>query len=342
MLFNKIVVLVVVIVVIVGIVVVCDNVQVVGLLIVFLYVLIVVEVFGVNIDFLIFVVELGGLLVGLKCFCEGVGENIIDVVNVLCVICEKEIVVCVENGVEDIIEVCIGYDGIVFVLQIDGLVYNVFILLDIFNVLVLKVMVDGVLVDNLYIMWLDFNVDLLVLEILVFILGIKYGICEVFEEKVIVVGCEVIGVFEVMIVVGMLEDDVEDVCLEVCIDGCLVDIDGDYIEILVLIDVNVNVIGVFGLVFYENNIDKLKVVIMLGVVFLIELIVIGEYLVLCLLFFYVKVVYIGVILGLKEYVQFFVVDELVGLDGFLVVYGLVLDLELVVIQVVVVVEEIMQ
>lgn len=67
---------------------------------------------------------------------------------------------------------------------------------------------------------------------------------------------------------------------------------------------------------------------MFGIVFFIEFIVIGEYFVFCLLYFYIKKVYIGVISGVKEYVEFFVVDEIVGEDGFLVVYGLVVDLEL--------------
>ena len=44
-----------------------------------------------------------------------------------------------------------------------------------------------------------------------------------------------------------------------------VDIDGDYTETLARIDTNSNGIGVFGLAFYENNTDKLKVATMSGI-----------------------------------------------------------------------------
>lgn len=92
----------------------------------------------------------------------------------------------------------------------------------------------------------------------VYVSGIKYGICEVFEDKVILVGCEVIGVFDVIKVVnGGDKKVVEKVCIVLWIDGVFVDIDGDYIEILVFIEFNKDGVGVFGLVFYENNIDKL-------------------------------------------------------------------------------------
>ena len=54
----------------------------------------------------------------------------------------------------------------------------------------------------------------------------------------------------------------------------------------------------------------------------------GEYPVSRPLFFYVKKAHIGVIPGLKEYVEFFVSDEMAGPDGPLAAYGLVSDPEL--------------
>ena len=84
-------------------------------------------------------------------------------------------------------------------------------------------------------------------------------------EKVIAAGCEATGAMEAMIAGGMSEDDAEDACLEVRTDGRSVDIDGDYTETLASIDANTNAIGVFGLAFYENNTDKLKVATMSGV-----------------------------------------------------------------------------
>jgi phosphate transport system substrate-binding protein len=107
-----------------------------------------------------------------------------------------------------------------------------------------------------------------------------------------------------------------------------VDIDGDYTETLASIDANVNAIGVFGLAFYENNTDKLKVATMAGVAPSTETIASCEYPVSRPLFFYVKKAHIGVIPGLKEFAQFFVSDELAGPSGPLAAYGLVSDPEL--------------
>ncbi|MEL7164051.1 MAG: substrate-binding domain-containing protein [Pseudomonadota bacterium] len=318
-----------------------DQVQIAGSSTVLPYASIVAEAFGDNTDFPAPVVESGGSSAGLKRFCQGVGTEHTDVANASRKIREKEIAACAENGVTDIIEVRIGYDGIVFASQIDGPAYKSFTEADIFNALAPKVMVDGALVDNPHTLWSDFNPDLPSDEILAFIPGTKHGTREVFEEKVIAAGCEATGAMAAMIAAGMSEDDAEDACLEVRTDGRSVDIDGDYTETLASIDANANAIGVFGLAFYENNTDKLKVATMSGVAPNTETIASGEYPVSRPLFFYVKKAHIGVVPGLKEYTQFFISDELAGPDGPLAAYGLVSDPELSATQASVAAEEIM-
>jgi len=305
-----------------------DQVQVAGSSTVLPYASIVAEAFGENFEFPTPVIESGGSSAGLKRFCQGVGTEHTDIANASRAIREKEIKACAENGVTDIIEVRIGYDGIVFASQFDGPAYTAFTQSDIFNALAPKVMVDGKLVDNPYKQWADFNPDLPAEDILAFIPGTKHGTREVFEEKVVAAGCEATGAMAAMIEAGMSEDDAEDACLEVMSDGRAVDIDGDYTETLASIDANANGIGVFGLAFYENNTDKLKVATMAGVEPSTESISTGEYPVSRPLFFYIKKAHIGVIPGLKEYAEFFVSDEIAGPDGPLAEYGLVSDPEL--------------
>ncbi len=305
-----------------------DNVQVAGSSTVLPYASIVAEAFGENFDFPTPVVESGGSSAGLKRFCEGVGENTIDIANASRAIREKEIKACAENGVTDIIEVRIGYDGIVFASQLNGPAFTAFEPADLYNALAPKVLKDGALVDNPYNTWAEFNADLPDVEIAAFIPGTKHGTREVFEEKVLAVGCEVTGAFQAMIDAGMSEDDAEDACIAVRTDGKSVDIDGDYTETLARIDSNANGVGVFGLAFYENNTDKLKVATMSDVAPSTESIASGEYPVSRPLFFYIKKAHIGVIPGLKEYAEFFVSDEIAGPDGPLAEYGLVSDPEL--------------
>jgi phosphate transport system substrate-binding protein len=303
-------------------------VQVAGSSTVLPYASIVAEAFGENTDFPTPVVESGGSSAGLKRFCEGVGENTIDVANASRAIRDSEIETCAENGVTDIIEVRIGYDGIVFASQQDGPAFDAFVPADIFNAIGAQVLVDGEIVENPYTNWSEFNADLPDVEIAMFIPGTKHGTREVFEDKVLLEGCEATGAMEAMIEGGMSEDDAEDACLDVRTDGKSVDIDGDYTETLARIDANPNGIGVFGLAFYENNTDKLKVATMSGVVPSTDSIATGEYPVSRPLYFYVKKAHIGVIPGLKEYAEFFVADEIAGPDGPLSEYGLVSDPEL--------------
>ena len=306
-----------------------DQVQVAGSSTVLPYASIVAEAFGENFDFPTPVVESGGSSAGLKRFCEGVGENTIDVANASRKIKDKEIAVCAENGVTDIIEVRIGYDGIVFASDIGGNGFE-FTPADWFLALSDKILVDGQLVDNPNSTWADVNAAFPAQPIQAFIPGTKHGTREVFEEKVILAGCEETGAFEAFKAAnGDDKKAAEKACIALRTDGVSVDIDGDYTETLARIESNKDGIGVFGLAFYENHTDKLQVATMSGVVPLTESIATGEYPVSRPLYFYVKKAHIGVIPGLKEYAEFFIADEIAGPDGPLAEYGLVSDPELV-------------
>ncbi|MDC0656666.1 substrate-binding domain-containing protein [Leisingera sp. SS27] len=310
-----------------------DQVQVAGSSTVLPYASIVAEAFGENFDFPTPVVESGGSSAGLKRFCEGVGENTIDVANASRQIKDKEIAACAENGVTDIIEVRIGYDGIVFASDINANSFE-FTPTDWFLALSDKVMVDGELADNPNTTWADVNPNFPAVDIQAFVPGTKHGTREVFEDKVILAGCEATGAFEHLLAHAEGDTDkakhkaAEKACIALRTDGKSVDIDGDYTETLARIESNKDGIGVFGLAFYENNTDKLQVATMSGVVPSTESIATGEYPVSRPLFFYVKKAHIGVIPGLKEYAEFFVADEVAGEDGPLAEYGLVADPEL--------------
>jgi len=310
-----------------------DQVQVAGSSTVLPYASIVAEAFGENFDFPTPVVESGGSSAGLKRFCDGVGENTIDVANASRKIKDTEIAKCAENGVTDIIEVRIGYDGIVFASDIQGNSFE-FTPTDWFLALSNEVLVDGAMVTNTAKTWADVNANFPAQPIQAFVPGTKHGTREVFEDKVILAGCEATGAFDVLLAAA--EGDTakakkkaaEKACISLRTDGRSVDIDGDYTETLARIESNKDGIGVFGLAFYENNTDKLQVATMSGIVPSTESIATGEYPVSRPLFFYVKKAHIGVIPGLKEYTEFFVADEVAGPDGPLAEYGLVSDPEL--------------
>ncbi|AEI93905.1 MULTISPECIES: substrate-binding domain-containing protein [Roseobacter] len=302
-----------------------DQVQVAGSSTVLPYAAIVAEAFGENFEFPTPVVESGGSSAGLKRFCEGVGENTVDIANASRQIREREIAACAENGVTDIIEVRIGYDGIVFASQQTGPAFTEFQPSDWYTALAAELPVDGKMIANPNATWDSVNAALPAVDIAAFIPGTKHGTREVFEEKVLLQGCEDTGAMQAMMDMGMDEDAAESACMAVRTDGKSVDIDGDYTETLARIDSNTNGIGVFGLAFYENNTDKLKVATMGGVQPTTETISTGDYPVSRPLFFYIKKAHIGVIPGLKDFAEFFVSDEIAGPDGPLAEYGLVSD-----------------
>ncbi|MCR9098291.1 MAG: substrate-binding domain-containing protein, partial [bacterium] len=254
-----------------------DNVQISGSSTVLPYASIVAEAFGENTDFPTPVVEGGGSSAGLARFCEGVGENTIDIANASRAIRESEIETCAANGVTDIIEVRFGYDGIVFASQIDGPEFTAFTQEQWFNALAPELPVDGAMVANPNTMWSDVDASLPAVEIATFIPGTRHGTREVFEEFVLLVGCEESGALQAMLDMGMSEDDAEGACIAVRTDGRSVDIDGDYTETLARIAANPEGIGVFGLSFYENNTDTLKVATMGGVMPSTETVASGEY-----------------------------------------------------------------
>jgi phosphate transport system substrate-binding protein len=304
-----------------------DQVQITGSSTVLPYATIVAEAFGENFDFPAPVVEGGGSGAGRAKLCQGVGPNTVDIANSSSRISQKDLDTCAANGVTEVMEVRIGYDGIVFASDVNGAEFA-FTPGDIYNALGEQVLVNGALAPNPHTQWSQFNPNLPAQDILVLSPGTKHGTREVFDIRVLLAGCEETGAMKAFMDGGMDEDAAEEACLKVRTDGRNVDIDGDYTETLQRLDNDKNAIGVFGLSFYQNNTDKLRVATMGGVVPSTESIASGEYPVSRPLFFYVKNAHLDVIPGLKEYVEFFVSDDMAGPNGPLAAYGLVSDPEL--------------
>ncbi len=310
-----------------------DQVQVTGSSTVLPYATIVAEAFGENFEFPSPVVEGGGSGAGRKKLCEGVGENTVDIANSSSRISQSDIDLCATNGVTEIMEVRFGYDGIVFASKADGAEFAL-TPADVYGALAANVAKDGAIVANTAAAWADVNANLPAQDILAFVPGTKHGTREVFDTRVIVKGCKDTGAYDLFFAAsteaeeGDKEDAAEAACMELRTDGRSVDIDGDYTETLARLDADPTAVGVFGLSFYQNNTDKLRVATMSGVVPSTESIASGEYPVSRPLFFYVKKAHIGVIPGLKEYIEFFVSDDMAGPDGPLAEYGLVSDPEL--------------
>ena len=300
-----------------------DNIQIAGSSTVLPYAKIVSEEFSKNNpQFKTPVVESGGSSAGIKEFCKGAGLDTIDIANASRSIKEKEIDACIKNGVKEIIEVRFGYDGIVFATDASAPDFAI-TPQDMHSALAAKIAINGKIVDNPNKSWDEVNETFPNWKIEAYIPGEKHGTREVFEEKLLLEGCKENGTFDAYVQSGLNEKDAAKSCIAVRKDGAALDIDGDYTETLARIKSNPKGIGVFGLSFYENNTDKLKVATINGVVPSVETISSGEYPVSRPLFFYVKKAHLGVVPGLKEYIVFFSSERMIGDEGPLADYGLV-------------------
>ncbi len=266
-------------------------------------------------------VESGGTRAGFKQFCIGLGEATVDIANASRPIRSDERTACEKAGVKDIIEVKFGYDGIVFASDVKGPGFA-FTPKDWYLALAAEIPdANGRLMPNTRKTWKEVNPDFPDWAIAAYIPGEKHGTREVFEEKVLLAGCKAAGAYGAL--GGAGKGIAGKACIRVRKDGAAVDIDGDYTETLARLESNKQGVGVFGLAFYENNTDKLRVATVNGVAPSVETIVAAKYPVSRPLFFYVKKAHIGVIPGLKEYVEFFVSECIAGPKGPLADYGLV-------------------
>ncbi|WP_323016168.1 substrate-binding domain-containing protein, partial [Devosia sp.] len=173
-----------------------DTIQIAGSSTVLPFASIVAEEFGaVFPEFKTPVVGSGGTGGGLKKFCEGVGDNTIDIANASRPIKDSERDACTANGVTDIREIQFGFDGIVFASSASG---SDFALspVHVFKALAAKVPVDGKLVDNPYTSWNEIDPALPNQPIALASPGSNHGTREVFQEKVVTPGAKAAGLPE--------------------------------------------------------------------------------------------------------------------------------------------------
>ncbi|MCE8012181.1 phosphonate ABC transporter substrate-binding protein [Halomonas daqingensis] len=288
-----------------------DTIQIAGSSTVLPFASIVAEEFGASFpQFNTPVVGSGGSGGGLRQFCQGVGENTIDIANSSRAIRSGELENCAANGVNEVLEVMFGYDGIVFASRADR---GEFALTPqhVFAAAAAQIPQDGQLVANPYTRWSEIDADLPDQEIVLVIPASNHGTREVFEEKVLHAGCDSYAEIE------------GDACNNLRGDGRIIEIAGDYTETLARLDAQADAVGVFGLSFYDQNRDRLQVATVDGVTPSLETIGSGEYPVSRPLFFYVKGEHLDVIPGLAEYTEFFLSDAISGFGSPLEDAGLI-------------------
>ncbi|MCA1409231.1 PstS family phosphate ABC transporter substrate-binding protein [Ensifer sp. IC3342] len=304
-----------------GVAVARDQVKVVGSSTVFPYSQAVAEEFANKSGKAAPVVESTGTGGGFKAFCGGVGEDFADVTGASRAIKESEVKLCADNGVNDITEAMIGYDGLsIAISRANEADWNL-TEEQIFKALAAE-LPDGKggFVANPNKKWSDIDASLPDTNIVAFGPPPTSGTRDAFVELVMHDGCKNLP--------GMAdlkkadEKKWTEVCSRMRQDGPFVEAGENDNLIVQRLESDPNSVGIFGYSFLYENSDKLKDVKINGVEVSFDTIKDGSYPVARPLFVYIKNAHRDVIPGMKEFLEEFVSDGALGPDGYLAERGL--------------------
>ncbi len=300
-----------------------DYISIVGSSTVYPFATVVAEQFGRTTDFKTPKIESTGSGGGLKLFCAGVGVEHPDITNASRRIKSSEVDNCESNGVNEIVEVKIGYDGIVLANSTDADVVTLG-LKDIFLALAKDVPDPSgaeKLVPNPYETWKDVNPALPAKAIEVLGPPPTSGTRDAFVELAMEGGCKKFDWIKA--IKKQDKKRYKAICHGIREDGRYVEAGENDNLIVQKLDSNPDAFGVFGFSFLDQNSDKLQGSIVDGVQPTFENIADGSYPVSRPLYFYVKKAHVGAIPGLSEYVAEFTSEEAWGPDGYLADRGLI-------------------
>ncbi len=297
-----------------------DQIRIVGSSTVFPFATAVAEYFGRTTNFKTPVVESTGSGGGLKLFCGGIGTNHPDITNASRRIKSSEIDRCARNGINDIVEVKIGFDGIVLANSRKSQQMSLN-LKQLFLALAKDVPMDGKLVPNPYRKWSDIDAALPAEKIEVLGPPPTSGTRDAFVELAMEGGAKAFPMLE-----SMRKTDKKTfkaIAHAIREDGVFVEAGENDNLIVQKLEANPGAFGVFGFSFLDQNADKLRGSLVKGVAPEFELIAAGKYPISRTLFFYVKKAHVGTVPGLKEYVAAFTAEKAWGPDGYLADKGLI-------------------
>lgn len=300
-----------------------DYISIVGSSTVYPFAAVVAENFGRTTKFKTPKIESTGSGGGLKLFCSGVGIEFPDVTNSSRRIKSSEVDDCASNGVKDIVEAKIGYDGIALAnsrkaAQFDLTTRDIFLALA-------KVVPNPAggeeLVPNPFRTWKDVNPSLPAERIEVLGPPPTSGTRDAFVELAMEGGCKAFD-----FITAMKSSDgnrYKAVCHGIREDGAYIEAGENDNLIVQKLQANPRALGIFGFSFLDQNTDVIQGSMVNGVAPEFESIADGSYPVSRSLYYYVKKAHVGSIPGLQEYNREFMSEKAIGDEGYLTDKGLI-------------------
>jgi phosphate transport system substrate-binding protein len=255
---------------------------------------------------------------GIKLFCSGTGAAFPDVATASRKMKKSEWDACAAAGVKEIVELKIGYDGIViadakgsppFALKLD----------QIYRALAAEVPQGSGFVPNPAKTWKDVDAALPAERITVYGPPPTSGTRDAFVELGMEGGAKKL----LADLKASNEDEFKQRAHTIRSDGAWIDAgENDNAMVQTLVKTP-NAVGVFGYSFLENNGDKVQAASIDGVAPTLATISDGSYPLSRSLYIYVKKANVGVTPGLREFVNGFVSDAAIGKGGYLIQRGLI-------------------
>lgn len=296
-----------------------DYISMVGSSTVYPFATVVAERFGRSTSFKTPKIESTGSGGGFKLFCSGAGIQFPDITNSSRRVRQSEVDLCAENGITEIVEVKLGYDGIVLANVKGGFNFEL-TRTELFLALAKRVpnAAGDALRPNPHRTWADIDARLPGAAIEVLGPPPTSGTRDAFVELVMEPGCEA---FEV---IAALESDARAVaCHTMREDGAYVEAGENDNLIVQKLDANPTAVGIFGFSFLDQNRDKVQAALVDGVAPEFESIADGSYPVSRPLYSYVKTLHIGDIPGIEAFLAELMSDAASGEFGYLSERGLI-------------------
>ena len=297
-----------------------DEIRIVGSSTVFPYTQAVAENFANLTGSASPIVESTGTGGGMKIFCGGIGEAFPDVTGASRAMKASEFELCQSNGVADISEALIGFDGLSLAVSRAGEVDWNLSLKDIYLALAAQVPVDGAWADNPHRTWANVNPDLPAIEILTYGPPPTSGTRDAFVELAMHEGCKELAFVKNG---GFDKAWVKENCSRMRQDGPFVEAGENDNLIVQRLNADNTAIGIFGYSFLYENLDVLKGVSLEGVAPSIDAIADKSYPISRPLFVYFKNAHRGVIPNLEAFIEEYMSDDALEADGYLAERGLV-------------------
>lgn len=301
-----------------------DQIRIVGSSTVFPFSTAVAESFGAKTEYATPVVESTGSGGGLRLFCSGIGATFPDIANASRRMKASEFENCQNNGVRDITEVRIGFDGIVVGAADNGGDPIELSLTQLWLALASEVPADETcsnFISNPYERWSDIDATLPDQRIEVFGPPPTSGTRDAFVELAMQGGARGLACMDTLR--DEDEDRFEGIASRIREDGMWIDA-GENDNAIVQTLVNTpTAFGVFGYSFLDQNSDRLVGAVIDGVSPEFDAIADGSYPVARSLFFYVKNQHADLVPGLADYVAEFTSEDAWGEFGYLSDRGLI-------------------